>query len=288
MQEYPFTLSGRDRGLAFLTGGAAIAIQCALLAYYTSIPLAAALADSLLSVLFLGAAAYVYGFVMNYLRMFRILALLAVCVQAIGIGLTFIGVYAMGLEDWGHFAPTIPLRFLIGLLVWAILSQAYERLAQSDESSEISAFLPTPPDPVALSPEIPPSPSAPSDRPSSPPDPLSYPDRLPYPDRLSVKDGSRIHIIPLEEILYLQACGDYVTVVTASGQYVKEQTMKYFEAHLPPTRFIRIHRSYIVNAAQILRVELFGKENYHIRLHNGVILRASLTGYKLLKARLSL
>ncbi|MCD7852169.1 MAG: LytTR family transcriptional regulator [Parabacteroides sp.] len=107
-------------------------------------------------------------------------------------------------------------------------------------------------------------------------------------DRVSVKDGSRIHIIHLDELLYLQAGGDYVTLFTPEGQFVKEQTMKYFETHLPPTVFVRIHRSCIVNTEQILRVELFGKENYQVRLKNGVCLRASSGGYKLLKGRLSL
>lgn len=107
-------------------------------------------------------------------------------------------------------------------------------------------------------------------------------------DRIPVKDGSRIHIIHLDELLYIQACGDYVTLFTTSGQYLKEQTMKYFEQHLPPAVFIRIHRSCIVNTEQIVRVELFGKETYQVRLKNGDYLRVSNTGYKLLKEHLSL
>lgn len=79
-----------------------------------------------------------------------------------------------------------------------------------------------------------------------------------------------------------------MTLFTPGGQYVKEQTMKYFETHLPPAQFVRIHRSCIVNTEQILRVELFGKENYQVRLKSGVCLRASNAGYKLLKERLSL
>lgn len=46
-------------------------------------------------------------------------------------------------------------------------------------------------------------------------------------DRITVKDGTHIHLIRTDELLYIQACGDYVTLVTPSGQYVKEQTMKY-------------------------------------------------------------
>ena len=118
------------------------------------------------------------------------------------------------------------------------------------------------------------------------PPPTTVPEEI--LDRISVKDGARIHIIPIKEIFYLQACGDYVTLFTTSGQHVKEQTMKYFERSLPSPEFVRIHRSYIVNTEQILRVELFGKETYQVRLKDGTYLRASSAGYKLLKERLSL
>ncbi|MCD8262556.1 MAG: LytTR family transcriptional regulator DNA-binding domain-containing protein [Bacteroides sp.] len=106
--------------------------------------------------------------------------------------------------------------------------------------------------------------------------------------RIPVKDGTRIHLIPVEELHYIEACGDYVTLFTKSGQYVKEQTMKYFESHLPEKEFVRIHRLYIIAAGQILRIELFGKESYQVRLKNGVSLLASNGGYKLLKQRLEL
>lgn len=64
--------------------------------------------------------------------------------------------------------------------------------------------------------------------------------------------------------------------------------MKYFEAHLPASQFVRIHRSCIINAEQIMRIELFGKESYQVRLKNGASLRGSNAGYKLLKERLAL
>ena len=86
----------------------------------------------------------------------------------------------------------------------------------------------------------------------------------------------------------IEACGDYVMLITPSGEYLKEQTMKYFETHLPPETFVRVHRSTIVNVTQISRVELFGKETYQLLLKNGVKLRVSLSGYRLLKERLGL
>ena len=96
-------------------------------------------------------------------------------------------------------------------------------------------------------------------------------------------------LIRTDELLYIQACGDYVTLGDPfCGQYVKEQTMKYFDAHLPSAGFVRVHRSTIVNVTQISRVELFGKENYQLSLKNGVRLKVSNSGYKLLKERLEL
>ena len=91
-----------------------------------------------------------------------------------------------------------------------------------------------------------------------------------------------------DELIYIQACGDYVMLITPSGEYLKEQTMKYFETHLPSDTFVRVHRSTIVNVTQISRVELFGKETYQLLLKNGVKLRVSLSGYRLLKERLGL
>jgi DNA-binding LytR/AlgR family response regulator len=154
----------------------------------------------------------------------------------------------------------LPLRLTVGILSWIILMQGYRiSQMQGDKREEVEDKRIIPP-----------------------PEPA---DRL---DRISVKDGGRIHIVHLDELLYIQASGDYATLFTPTGQYIKEQTMKYFETHLPPASFVRIHRSTIVNTDQIMRVELFGKESYQVRLKNGVNLRASGAGYKLLKERLSL
>ncbi len=106
-------------------------------------------------------------------------------------------------------------------------------------------------------------------------------------DRISVKKGPDIHIVRVDELLHVQAEGDYVLLFTPTGRFLKEQTMRWFEEHLPD-HFVRIHRSCIVNIDQIARVELFGKENYHVRLKNGTVLKASIGGYRILKARLGL
>ena len=107
-------------------------------------------------------------------------------------------------------------------------------------------------------------------------------------DRITVKDGTKIHLIELADLLYIQSCGDYVTLITPEREYIKEQTMKYFETHLPGSDFVRIHRSAIVQVKQISRLELFGKESYQLILKNGRKLKVSNSGYRLLKERLNL
>jgi two-component system LytT family response regulator len=63
--------------------------------------------------------------------------------------------------------------------------------------------------------------------------------------------------------------------------------MKYFEDHLDPKEFVRIHRSYFVRISLIKQIELFGKESYQVVLTNGQCLPVSKSGHKRLKEILS-
>lgn len=107
-------------------------------------------------------------------------------------------------------------------------------------------------------------------------------------ESISVKHNNRVFIISLEELIYIQADGDYVTLCTSEGNFLKEQTMKYFQMALPADRFVRIHRSYIVNVAEISSVDNRGREVYYVTLKNGTALRTSSSGYQELKQRLGL
>jgi len=101
--------------------------------------------------------------------------------------------------------------------------------------------------------------------------------------RIAVKNRQQIHVIPVDNIRYVEADGDYVTLHTADGKFLKERTMKYFEQHLPTRQFVRIHRSYIVNVDCVAKIELYQKESYMVQLKSGESLKASSSGYKLLK-----
>lgn len=106
--------------------------------------------------------------------------------------------------------------------------------------------------------------------------------------RIVVKDGSNIKIIPLAEILYIEAADDYAKITTAEKYYLKHQRMLQFEQQLPEQQFVRIHRSYIVNLQHIQKVELYEKEQYCVRLRNQAKLPVSRNGYVKLKAVLGI
>ncbi|MEA5098896.1 MAG: LytTR family DNA-binding domain-containing protein [Bacteroidales bacterium] len=107
-------------------------------------------------------------------------------------------------------------------------------------------------------------------------------------ERISVKTGQKLYVLMLEVIMFLQSNGDYVSIYSKENVYLKEQTMKYFEKNLPPKQFIRIHRSYIVNVDYINSIQNYKKNQFKVKLKNNYELRASQTGYNLLKERLSI
>ena len=106
--------------------------------------------------------------------------------------------------------------------------------------------------------------------------------------RISVKKNQAIFSIPVEQIQYIEADGDYVLIYTSEGKFLKDKTMKYWETYLPDNIFVRIHRSFIVNLTCISKIELYEKETYKVQLKNGSSLKASASGYKLLRQKMQL
>jgi two-component system LytT family response regulator len=105
-------------------------------------------------------------------------------------------------------------------------------------------------------------------------------------DRVVVKTGTKIHIISLQEIIRIEADDDYVAIHTAEQKFLKKQTMKYFERHLSPEDFIRVHRSHIISISQLEKIEPYSKDNYLAILENGDKIPISTSGYQALRKRL--
>ncbi len=102
-------------------------------------------------------------------------------------------------------------------------------------------------------------------------------------NRIVVKDNGKIKIIPLAQVQYIEAADDYVKIHIAEGIFLKKKTMQYFEDSLPQQEFIRIHRSYIVNAQLITRITPYEKESHLALLTTGVQVPVSKAGYSKLK-----
>jgi len=104
--------------------------------------------------------------------------------------------------------------------------------------------------------------------------------------RVVIKKSGKIHVISTADINYLEAQDDYVMIYTNDGRYLKQQTMKYFEKHLDPQQFVRVHRSYIANITCIERIEPYEKSNFILILKDGNKVPVSRNGMQVLKENL--
>jgi len=110
----------------------------------------------------------------------------------------------------------------------------------------------------------------------------------PQSQRIVIKDGSKIKIIPIQDVHYLEAADDFVKVFTKEGYFLKNKTMNHFEQVLDPVQFVRSHRSYIINLQQITRIDPYEKDSHVAVLRSGAKVPVSRTGYPKLRSILGL
>jgi two-component system, LytTR family, response regulator len=129
------------------------------------------------------------------------------------------------------------------------------------------------------------SPSAQPPRPVPSPSDLATAARPPaqHLDRIPVRDGTRVFIIPIAKLDYAEAQDDYIAICSEGKKHLKQQTISSLESALDPSRFLRIHRSYIVNLERVARIEPYGKDSHVAVLHNGTQLPVSRAGYARLR-----
>ena len=102
-------------------------------------------------------------------------------------------------------------------------------------------------------------------------------------ERIVVKTGTKVKIIPVADVQYLQADDDYVSVFTQEGSYLKNKTMSFFEQTLDARQFVRVHRSYMVAVQEITRIDPYEKDSHLAILKSGAKIPVSKTGYVKLK-----
>jgi DNA-binding LytR/AlgR family response regulator len=98
-----------------------------------------------------------------------------------------------------------------------------------------------------------------------------------YVSRFTVRTGSRIHVVPAEEVAWISAAGDYTELHTRNAIHLLRETMNSLAGRLDPNGFARIHRSKIVNLARILELRSIENHEYIVKLCDGSEHRASRT-----------
>jgi two-component system LytT family response regulator len=107
-----------------------------------------------------------------------------------------------------------------------------------------------------------------------------------YLERLVVKSGGKVTLLRVGEIEWIDADGDYARIHVGKAWHLLRETMKRLEQQLDPARFVRIHRSTIVNLEKVKELQPFFRGEYVAVLQNGVTLKLS-RGYRAnLEARL--
>ncbi len=103
-----------------------------------------------------------------------------------------------------------------------------------------------------------------------------------YIERIVVKDGS-VHVIPVGKLDFAEAQDDYVSLRSEKKSYLKQQTISSLESSLDPARFVRVHRSFIVNLERIAKIEPYTKDSRLAMLADGSQVPVSRAGYARLK-----
>jgi two-component system LytT family response regulator len=104
--------------------------------------------------------------------------------------------------------------------------------------------------------------------------------------RVLVRQGPRVHVIPAERLDWVEAQDDYVSLNSEGKAHLKQQTLTDLENKLDPARFVRIHRSYLLNLDRLARIDTQGGEPKAVVLTDGTRLPLSRSGYQRIKKRL--
>ncbi len=105
-------------------------------------------------------------------------------------------------------------------------------------------------------------------------------------ERILVKDGSRVSVVPVENVDYVEAQDDYVAIYSGGKCLLKQQTLTDLASRLNRDEFVRIHRSYLLNIRRLARIELYAKDSRLAILESGKQLPVSRSGYVRLREHL--
>jgi two-component system LytT family response regulator len=102
-------------------------------------------------------------------------------------------------------------------------------------------------------------------------------------ERVLIREGAQVNIIPVERLDYVEAQDDYVAIHSDGRTWLKTQPLAELAQGLDPARFVRIHRSYLLNVERLAKLELYSKDSRIAILKDGKQLPVSRAGYTRLK-----
>jgi two-component system LytT family response regulator len=105
-------------------------------------------------------------------------------------------------------------------------------------------------------------------------------------ERVLVRDGEKVHVVPVARVDYFEAQGDSVVLRVGADKLRKGTTLNDLERELDPGRFLRVHRSYILNLDRLAGLELYAKDSRVAILKDGTKLPVSRPGYTRLRGLL--
>ncbi len=124
--------------------------------------------------------------------------------------------------------------------------------------------------------------------PAAPPPPPPAAQATPYLDRIALKEGRRVTFLPVDEIDWIEAEDYYAEIHTRGRSHLLREPLRDLEARLDPRRFVRIHRSTIVNVARVRELQPLFHGEAAVILHDGTQLKLSRTRREPLLALLGL
>lgn len=102
-------------------------------------------------------------------------------------------------------------------------------------------------------------------------------------DRVLIRDGAKVHVIASARIDYIEAQDDYVSIRSEGKSYLKSQRLSELETQLDPAKFLRVHRSYLLNIDGIRRIEAATKDSHVAILRDDTRIPVSKAGYQKIK-----
>jgi two-component system, LytTR family, response regulator len=102
-------------------------------------------------------------------------------------------------------------------------------------------------------------------------------------ERILIRDREQVHVIPIDQVECIEAQGDYLAIHAEGKCHLKPQRISEIEEQLDATRFLRVHRSFIISLPHLQAIERPGPDRHAARLRSGKRVPISRSGYEKLR-----